>query len=352
MVCKFQRFTIYLPDIILESSNHNSIKGGEAMTNQMSMEKTRKIKEKFSYQKTKNGTVKKIIRNWQLYLFILPALVYFLIFCYGPMYGIQIAFKDFIATKGIWGSPWVGFKHFRNFFGIHSFKIIIKNTLSLSIYALLAGFPMPIILALLLNEVKSNKFKKLVQNVTYAPHFISTVVMVGMIILFLSPNGIVNKFLGLWGLEPILFLTKAHYFSHIYVWTGIWQNVGWSSIIYLAALAGIDPELHEAAIVDGATRMQRILHINIPGILPTMVILLILNAGGIMNVGFEKVFLMQNPLNLEVSEVISTYVYKVGLLDAKYSFSAAVGLFNTVINLILLITVNKIAKSVSDTYLW
>ena len=310
------------------------------------------IKNQFSYQKIQNKYLKGIVKNWQLYIFILPALLYFLIFSYGPMYGIQIAFKDFIATKGIWGSPWVGFKHFKNFITIHSFKVVIKNTLTLSIYALIAGFPAPIILALLLNEVKSTKFKKLVQNVTYAPHFISTVVMVGMIIMFLSSTGIVNRFLILLGIEPIFFLTKAQYFSHIYVWSGIWQNVGWSSIIYLAALAGIDPELHEVAIVDGATRLQRIININIPGILPTMIILLILNAGGIMNVGFEKTYLLQNPLNLEYSEVISTFVYKVGLLNAKYSFSAAVGLFNTAVNLVLLITVNKIAKTLSDTHLW
>ncbi len=300
----------------------------------------------------KGKTWKSVAKNWQLYILLLPALLYFIIFHYVPMYGVQIAFKDFIATKGIWGSPWVGLKHFRNFFGTYSSRIVIKNTISISLYSLLAGFPIPIILALLLNEVKNERFKKLVQNVTYAPHFISTVVMVGMILIFLSPNGIINKLRELVGLEAVPYLTKDYLFSDIYVWSGIWQNMGWGSIIYLAALSGIDPQLHEAAIVDGASRMQRIFYINIPGILPTIIIMLILNVGSIMNVGFEKIYLMQNPFNLKYSEVISTYVYKVGLLDAKYSFSAAVNLFNTIINLALLVTVNKISKKVSDVYLW
>lgn len=300
----------------------------------------------------KRKNLKKISKNWQLYILLLPAFLYFIIFHYIPMYGVQIAFKDFIATKGILGSPWVGLKHFRNFFSTYSSRIVIKNTISISLYSLLAGFPIPIILALLLNEVKNTKFKKAVQNVTYAPHFISTVVMVGMILIFLSPNGIINKLRELVGLDSVAYLTKDYLFDEIYVWSGVWQGMGWGSIIYLAALSGIDPQLHEAAIVDGASRVQRIWHINLPGILPTIIIMLIMNMGNIMNIGFEKIYLMQNPFNLEYSEVISTYVYKVGLLDAKYSFSAAVNLFNTIINLALLITVNKISKRVSDVYLW
>lgn len=211
---------------------------------------------------------------------------------------------------------------------------------------------MPILLALMLNEVKNSRFKKIVQNITYAPHFISTVVMVGIILIFFSPTGIVNQLGKLIGIEPTMFLSKDYLFRHLYVWTGVWQGVGWGSIIYLAALSGIDPQLSEAATVDGASRFQRILHINIPGILPTIIIMLILNVGGIMSVGFEKAFLMQNSLNLKYSEIISTYVYKTGLINANYSFSAAVNLFNTVIDLILLILVNKISKSVSDVYLW
>lgn len=299
-----------------------------------------------------NRSIKGMIRGWRLYVFILPALLYFIIFCYGPMYGVQIAFKDFIPAKGIWGSPWVGLKHFSMFFDSHAFDIVIKNTVSISLYTLIAGFPAPVILALMLNEVKGKFFKKLVQNVTYAPHFISMVVMAGMIIMYLSPNGIVNQLFEHAGIPKVPFLEKAGYFNDIYVFSGIWQNVGWGSIIYLAALAGIDPQLHEAAIVDGATRMQRIIYINIPSLIPTMVIILILDAGGIMNVGFEKVYLLQNPLNLEASEVISTYVYKVGLLKAQYSFSAAIGLFNTLINLSLMLLVNKISRVVSKTSLW
>jgi len=298
-------------------------------------------------------TLKKITRNYELYIFILPALLYFLIFHYGPMYGIQIAFKNYIPTKGIWGSPWAGLKHLRNFFDSYYFWVLIKNTIGISLYSLAAGFPIPILLALMLNEVKNLKFKKLVQNLTYAPHFISTVVMAGMIVSFLSPsNGIVNEIIVALGGDPISFMTKSNMFKSIYVWSGVWQGAGWGSIIYLATLAGIDQQLHEAAIVDGATRLQRIRYINIPGILPTVIIMLIMDSGKIMSVGFEKVFLLQNPLNMEVSDVISTYVYRVGLINAQYSFSTAVGLFNSVINFTLLIIVNTISKRVSETSLW
>lgn len=296
---------------------------------------------------------KNIVRSRQLYLLILPSLVYFIVFHYAPMYGVQIAFKDFIASKGIFGSPWVGLEHFMRFFSSFYFWQLIKNTIGISILSLIANFPFPIILALLLNEVKEGLFKRTIQIITYAPHFISTVVLVGIILAFLSPqNGIINQFLVLLGGERVNFMVNPRLFKPIYVLSGIWQHCGWGSIIYLAALSNVDIQLHESAMIDGASRLQRIWHINIPGIIPTMIILLILNAGFIMNVGFEKVFLLQNPLNIETSEVISTYVYKVGLLQAQYSFSAAVGMFNSVINFTLLVIVNRIARYASEISLW
>ncbi len=304
-------------------------------------------------RKRQGRVIRAIIRHWQLYVLIAPVLVYFVVFHYIPMYGVQIAFKDFIATKGIGGSPWVGFKHFIRFFDSYFFWRLLKNTLGISLYELAVGFPIPIVLALLINEVRHKGYKKFVQTVTYAPHFLSTVVLVGLVIMFLSPtSGIINTLMKALGGEPISFMTKPEWFKTIYVLSGVWQQMGWSSIIYLAALAGIDPGLHEAAKVDGATRLQRIWHINLPGIMPTVVILLILNIGSLMGVGFEKVFLMQNSLNNESSDVISTYVYRSGLLGAQYSFAAAVGLFNSVVNFILLLTVNRIAKAVNQASLW
>ncbi|MCR8642695.1 ABC transporter permease subunit [Paenibacillus sp. N1-5-1-14] len=303
--------------------------------------------------KRKNKKLHSIARNWQLYLLILPVVAYYLLFHYTPMYGIQIAFKDFYATKGIWGSTWVGFANFERFFDSYFLWRLIKNTIGLGLYSLALGFPIPIILALLLNEVRREKFKKFVQVVTYAPHFLSTVVVVGMLFLFLNPRyGILNTFIQMFGGDPINFLAEPGYFKTIYVLSDVWQTMGWSSIIYLAALAGIDPQQHEAARVDGANRLQRIWHINIPGIMPTIVILLILNLGTVMAIGFEKVFLMQLPINMEASDIIDTYVYRSGIQEADYSFSAAIGLFNSVINFVLLITVNFIAKRVGQTSLW
>lgn len=288
-------------------------------------------------------------------MLISPVLAYFIIFEYIPMYGVQIAFKNFIATKGIWGSSWVGMRHFERFFDSYFFWRLITNTLGVSLYQLVVGFPVPIILALMINEVKQSRifFKKIVQTITYAPHFLSTVVLVGIVVMFLAPEtGMINKLIVLFGGQPISFITEPAWFKTIYVGSGVWQQMGWSSIIYLAALAGIDPQLHEAAKVDGATRLQRIWHVNLPGIMPTIVILLILNMGSIMGVGFEKVFLMQNDLNLESSEVISTYVYKSGIIQAQYSFSSAIGLFNSIINFTLLILVNFAAKRMNQTSLW
>lgn len=300
-----------------------------------------------------NKFVKAIKKHWQYYVLLLPALVWFIVFCYGPMYGVQIAFKDYVATKGIWGSGWVGFDHFTRFFNSYYFWLLIKNTLTISLYGLVLGFPLPIILALGLNELRNGKFKKTVQTVTYAPYFISVVVMCGMLIAFLNPStGIVNKLVEALGMEPIAFLSKESWFSTVYVLSGVWQGTGWGSIIYIAALSGVDPQLHEAALLDGASKLQRIRYINIPHIIPTMVILLILNSGSILSVGYEKIFLLQNALNAETSEVISTYVYKVGLINAQYSFSAAVGLFNSVVNVVLLVIVNTVANKVSETSLW
>lgn len=302
---------------------------------------------------SKDSLLYDIIRNWTLYLMILPVIAYFIIFHYWPMYGVQIAFKNYNVAKGITGSPWAGFRHFERFFKSYHFWPLIRNTVTLSLYTLIASFPAPIILALLLNEVTNSKFKRTVQTVTYAPHFLSTVVLVGMLTTFLSPqSGIINHIIEALGGERVYFMGEPAWFKHLYVWSGVWQHTGWNAIIYLAALTSISPELHEAAIIDGASKLQRIWHINIPGILPTAIILLILNLGQIMNVGFEKVFLLQNDLNMKASDVISTYVYRTGLLGAQYSFSAAVGLFNSVINFALIIIVNSISRRITEVGLW
>ena len=304
-------------------------------------------------QKLRAERCKSIFRNYELYLFLLPTFLYFLVFHYGPMYGVQIAFKNFTASRGIWGSPWVGFAHFQRFFSSYQFWSLLRNTLGISLYSLIAGFPVPIILALLLNQIPGKRFRRTVQTITYAPNFISVVVIVGMLLVFLSPRGgLINAIIELFGGTSIYFMARPEWFQTIYVLSGIWQGAGFGSIIYLAALSSIDPQLHEAAIVDGATKLQRIRHIDIPGIVPTAVILLILNTGTIMNVGFEKAFLMQTPLNLETSEIISTYVYKVGLVNAQFSFSSAVGLFRAAINLTLIVAVNRFARTVGETALW
>ena len=269
------------------------------------------------------------------------------------MYGVQIAFKDFKAADGIWGSPWCGFEHFERFFSSSQFWPLIKNTLGLSFLQILIGFPIPIILAIMLNQTKNQKFRKFVQSIVYCPHFISIVVLTGMLYIFLSPrNGIVNQIIELFGGDPIFFLGDAKYFKGTFVISGVWQNAGWSAIIYIAALAGISPDLYEAAQVDGANKWQRIWHIDIPGILPTVIMMLILEVGKVMNLGFQKAYLMQNAQNLASSEIIATYIYKVGLIDAQYSYSAAINLFNNIVNIILLVTVNKIARKVTSTSLW
>lgn len=295
-----------------------------------------------------------LVRNWRLYVLILPAVIALILFRYAPMYGLQIAFKDFKPAKGIIDSPWVGFKHFKNFINSYQFDKVLRNTINISVTSLIAGFPMPIIFALLLNQIRSQRAKKVLQTVTYMPHFISTVVLVGMLLVFLSPTtGLYGHAMRALGVaQPVNLLAQKEWFTPLYVLSGIWQNTGWDSIIYLAALSSISIDLYEAATVDGASKFKRMIYIDIPCIMPTAIILLIMNMGNIFSLGFEKIYLMQNNLNLPVSETINTYVYKQGIIGGKYSYSAAIGLFNTVINFVILLTVNKIAGRVSDTSLF
>lgn len=301
------------------------------------------------------SNVKLSTRIWKhrdYYLMLLPALVYIILFNYVPMYGLQIAFKDYRVSLGITGSKWVGFKHFITFFNSFNFWSLLTNTLTLSLYRLLVGFPIPIFVALVINELKG-RYKQTIQTILYAPHFLSIVVIAGMIrVMFSMSNGVVNHIIEALGGEPIYFMASEEWFRHLYVWSGIWQEMGWAAIIYIAALAGVDPGLHEAASIDGATRLQRVIHINIPTILPTIIITLILNVGQLISIGHEKVFLLQTELNINASEVISTYVYKKGIINTNYSFSAAVGMFNNVTNVILLIVANQISKRVTKTSLF
>ncbi len=296
---------------------------------------------------------KQIKRHWQLYAVIALPILYLILFKYVPMAGVLIAFKDYNVVQGIWGSPWAGFKYFNQFLDSPNFWQYMKNTLGISLYGLAVGFPAPILLALALNEVRNGVFKKSVQLITYAPYFISTVIMVSILVLTLSPNvGIISKFFQSLGVENTNFMGMPGLFKSIYVWSDVWQYTGYGAIIYIAALAGVNPELYESAKVDGASRIQKIINIDIPGLIPVSTILLILNLGNVMKLGFEKVYLMQNPLNLQTSEIISTYVYKVGLLSSSFSFSTAIGLFNSIINLILLVSVNFLARKLSSNSLW
>lgn len=283
---------------------------------------------------------------------MMPAVIYMILFDYIPMYGVQIAFRNYSVAGGFMGSPWVGLKHFLRFFDSSQFWMLIKNTLEINILSLLT-FPIPIILALMLNYCISKRLSKVVQMVTYAPHFISVVVMVAMINIFFSNSiGIVNNIISMLGFERISFLAEPSYFKYMYVFSGLWQSAGWSSIIYIGSLASISPELHEAAIVDGASKLKRIWHVDLPGIAPTIVVLLVMRLGQMMSLGFQKIFLMQNASNIQASEVISTYVYKVGLIQSNFSYSTAIGLFNTIINIILLITANRITKKLSNLSLF
>ena len=299
---------------------------------------------------------KKILRHikhyYQLYILVLPAVVIIFLFNYIPMYGVQIAFREFDPTKGFAGGEFVGLKYFIKFINSFQFTDLIKNTFLLS-FSIDAGFPVPIVLALIINQIKNSKAKKFIQTVSYMPHFISVIVLVGMLSIFLSPSsGIIGHIYRTLGLEAINFMGVPKYFRFIYVFSDIWQHSGWNSIIYIAALSAIDPNLYEAAEVDGANRWQKLVKIDIPSLMPTIVILLILNSGNILNIGFEKIYLMQNSMNLPVSEVISTYVYKIGIISNQISYSSAIGLFNTLINFVFLIAVNFISKKTSDISLW
>lgn len=308
--------------------------------------RAKQVKKKRSWRNT-------FRRDLPLWMFCVPGVVLTFIFSYIPMYGVQLAFRRFNAKAGILGSPWVGFYYFEKFFESPYFTSTIKNTLVLSLYSLIVSFPVPFILALLLNSFRHKKYGKVIQTVTYAPNFISTVVMCGMLILFMSPSvGIINHLIQAFGGEAVNFMAKKEIWRHIYVWSGVWQGMGWNSVIYFAALSGISPELHEAARCDGATKLQLIRHIDLPSIMPTATILLIMNCGSILSIGFEKAYLLQNNLNLSVSEIISTYVYKVGLINNDMSYSTAIGLFNTLVNLIMLLIVNKAADKLSGNSLW
>ncbi|WP_252361723.1 ABC transporter permease subunit [Paenibacillus sp. FSL R10-2782] len=289
-----------------------------------------------------------MVRNYILYLFLVPSIILTVIFKYVPMYGSIIAFKNFSPRKGIMGSEWVGFEHFQRFLSSPNFYDILMNTLKLSAYGLILGFPVPIILALMLNLIRGAKLKKNIQLIVYAPNFISVVVVAGMLFVFLSPAGIVNALVTTFTGKPISFMTDPAYFRTVYILSGIWQTAGWSSIIYVATLANVDPQLHDAATIDGASLMKRIFHIDLPALKPVMAVLFILAAGGIMSIGYEKAYLMQTALNTPTSEIIATYVYKVGLQSGDYAYSTAIGLFNSVINVVLLIFVNTVVKKLNE----
>lgn len=306
--------------------------------------KTNKKKKSYNWKRAKN--------HWQMYLILLIPIIHTFIFKYIPMYGIQIAFKDFYPKLGYFNSPWVGAKYFKTFFSSFYFNRLLFNTIILSFYGIIAGFFPPIILAVMLNECKSKAYKKTVQMVTYAPYFISTVLIVSILTQVFSLQGTVNNIIELFGGKRIQFLGQANLFRHFYVWSGIWQGTGYSAIIYLAALAGINPELYEAAKVDGCSIWQRIWNIDIPSIMPTAVILLILASAGILNVGMEKTLLLQNPLNMQKAEIISTFTYKTGLRNMDYSYATAVGLFQSVVSILLMTTVNTFARKASETSLW
>lgn len=295
---------------------------------------------------------KKWFRDWQLYVLLLPAVINLLLFNYIPMYGAQIAFRDFSIRKGIWGSDWVGLKHFISFINYPNFGLLLKNTLQIGLYGLLT-FPCAVIFALMLNEAGNIKLKKTIQMISYMPYFLSTVVVCSLIRLLLNEQtGVVNKIIQFFGQEPVNFLSSRQLFDDVYTWSGVWQGLGFGAIIYIAALSNVSQELVEAACIDGANRLQIIRHVKIPEIMPTITIMLILNCGAILGVGHEKILLLQNPLNISRSQVISTYVYELGLISGQFSYSSAVGLFNMVVNVLMLLIVNAIAKKVSDVGIW
>lgn len=299
-----------------------------------------------------NYLKKELVKNRYVYIMLLPVVIYYIVIHYFPMYGIMIAFQNFNPMAGMHGSEWIGFTHFTDFFNSYYFWRLLKNTILLSFYDMLFGFPAPIILALILNEVTHMKFKRLVQTISYLPHFISIVVVAGLVINFLARDGLISTIVIFFGGEPTSFMQRPEYFRTIYVASQVWQTIGWGSIIYLAALTSIDPSLYEAAQVDGARRWHQLWHITLPGIVPVIAIMLILRTGDMMTIGFEKIILLYNPLIYETADVIPTFVYRKGLLEMNYSYSAAIGLFNAVISFILLIAVNRLAKRISGSSLW
>ena len=310
------------------------------------------MKKKNAAPKHKQSFLAGVKESKALYLLMLPSVIIFLLLTYYPMYGVIIAFKNFTPADGIFGSEWVGLQNFIQYFNSYQFGLTIRNTIVISLYTILVTFPLPIALALMCNQIRAKKFKKFFQVSTYLPHFISTVVMCGMLILFLSPStGIISKLVGLFGFQLPNLMGSAAAFPHIYVWSEAWQHVGWDSILYIATLSSVDPSLYEAATMDGAGKWKKMLHVDVPALMPTVTIMLILRMGSVMSVGFEKVYLLQNTLNSSTSEIISTYVYKMGLISNQYSLSSAIGLFNNVINLALLLLVNAISKKISDTSL-
>lgn len=311
------------------------------------------LEKKKAKPKMSEKIKKEFRRNKYLYLMALPVIAYYLLFHYGPMYGAVIAFKQYNIADGIWGSKWVGFKYFKQFFDSYYFWRLIRNTLTLSLKQLIWGFPAPIVLALLLNEVRNKRFKKTVQSITYLPHFVSLVVITGMIRDFVARDGIVTDVLVFFGMERVNLLSVPEFFSNIYVASGIWQGIGWGTIIYLAALSGVDAQLYEAASIDGAGRLKSLIHITLPSILPTIIILLILNIGKLMSIGFEKVILLYNPTIYETADIISSFVYRKGLGDSfEFSYTTAIGLFRSVINFVLLVTANQLSKKTNETSLW
>lgn len=308
-------------------------------------------------KKAKQGAVpvpkknlwKQIAKHWEFYVLLLPGIILTIIFKYVPMYGVQIAFRDYNPVGGFFGSPWVGLKWFERFFNNYNSIRMIKNTVLLSLYSILWTFPIPIILALLINQVKWKKFQRVSQTILYAPHFISTMILCGMLRIFLSPSGgLISTIIQAFGGKATNLIDSATAFRTIYISSSVWQDAGWGTIIYIATLSSVDASLHEAARVDGATPLQRIFYIDIPELVPVIVIQLIMSFGNLMNVGFEKAYLLQTSLNKATSEIIATYVYEQGLLKAMYSFSTAVGLFNTVVNIVLLVVVNTVCKRLSD----
>ena len=319
-------------------------------------QKKAKKKARAVGEKGKNSFLLRLMKdlktNYILYLMILPVAAYYLLFSYVPMTGIQLAFKNYRIKDGIWGSPWVGLAHFRRFFSSYNFSTLIWNTLAISLYCLIIGAVIPVLFSVLINYIRSSKWKKTLQMVTYLPYFISTVVLVGMLGIFLGDSGIINVFLEKLGMGSVPFLSSGKLFRHVYAWSGAWQGLGYSSVIYIAALSGVDQQIHEAAIVDGASIWRRIWHIDLMELRPTMLVLLIMSLGSLINVGYEKVLLMQNSLNTSTSEILSTYIYKVGLINSDYGFSTAVGLFNSLVSMVLLLLANRVSKKLAGYSLW